>query len=208
MALKLASVVAVANAGSVTLNWDDCGDADTHTVITDISPVKLALPGSTTITGTGLVDQDTNAGQFKFDAKLAGVSVLKDGGSLCEDKEITMPLNAGSIKFYSVNCPVAAGEISVKLDVNLADASSSVSNDLLTIDLSALSDTGDKLMCASLSVDTPGLKTADRPDCSQAACEANCECSYQKCSDQVDACLAAPNCASSQDCAFACPCGD
>merc|ERR1712048_90517 len=48
----------------------------------------------------------------------------------------------------------------------------------------------------------------DRPDCSAAACEANCECSYQKCSDEVDACLAVDACAASQDCAFACACGD
>jgi len=52
------------------------------------------------------------------------------------------------------------------------------------------------------------LKAADRPDCSAAACQANCECSYVKCSDEVDACLAVDACAASQDCAFACPCGD
>merc|ERR1712139_599950 len=34
------------------------------------------------------------------------------------------------------------------------------------------------------------LKDTPRPDCSTAACEANCECSYTKCSDEVDACLA------------------
>merc|ERR1712187_26621 len=53
-----------------------------------------------------------------------------------------------------------------------------------------------------------GVQVQDRPDCSAAACEANCECSYQKCSDEVDACLAVDACAASQDCAFACACGD
>merc|ERR1711982_174909 len=67
---------------------------------------------------------------------------------------------------------------------------------------------GDKLFCLNVNTEKQSLKATDRPDCSQAACQANCECSYVKCSDQFDACLAAPNCASSQDCAFACPCGD
>merc|ERR1712048_118401 len=143
----------------------------------------------------------------KFDAKLAGVSVLKDGGSLCEDKHIVMPLNSGTIDFHGVNCPVAAGEISVSLDVNLLETGA-VSNDLVTIDLSALSDTGDKLLCASLSVQTPGLKATDLPDCSTATCPKNCQCGEDNCADETNACLAAPNCASSQDCAFACACGD
>merc|ERR1711953_678625 len=53
-----------------------------------------------------------------------------------------------------------------------------------------------------------GLKAAARPDCSASACQDSCECSYVKCSDQVDACLADSSCASSQDCAFSCACGD
>merc|ERR1711862_843220 len=170
MAAKFAAVLAIADAGSVTLNWDDCGDADTHVVITDISPVKLAFPGKTTITGTGLLDEDSSAGQFKFDAKLGGVSVLKDGGSLCEDKHIVMPLNAGTIDFHGLSCPVSAGEISVSLDISLLD-SSAVSNDLITIDLSALSDTGDKLLCAALSVEQPKLASSADIDCSKATCQ-------------------------------------
>merc|ERR1711862_548173 len=77
------------------------------------------------------------------------------GGSLCEDNHIVMPLNAGTIDFHGLNCPVASGEISVKLDINLLD--STVANDLITIDLSALSDKGDKLLCAALSVEQPAL---------------------------------------------------
>lgn len=177
MASKFASVVAVASAGSVTLQWADCGDADTHVVITDISPTKLALPGQTTITGSGLLDEDSSSGQFKFDAKVAGVSVLKDGGSLCDDKDITLPLNAGSIKFHGISCPVSAGEVSVTLDVNLLD-SSLASNDLVTIDLSALSDTGEKLLCASLQTNGKTVDAAD-PYCNEEkGCECDCHPGY------------------------------
>merc|ERR1711972_615936 len=68
---------------------------------------------------------------------------------------------------------------------------------------------GESALCVNIHMEKQDeLAVTDRPDCSAAACEANCECSYVKCSDEVDACLAAPNCASSQDCAFACACGD
>merc|ERR1712032_470528 len=45
-------------------------------------------------------------------------------------------------------------------------------------------------------------------DCSKATCESQCSCSLDKCASEIDACLAAPNCASSQDCALACACSD
>merc|ERR1711879_1064466 len=51
------------------------------------------------------------------------------------------------------------------------------------------------------------LKSGDI-DCSKAVCQEDCECSLSKCGSEIDACLAAPNCASSQDCALACPCSD
>merc|ERR1712025_1093498 len=52
------------------------------------------------------------------------------------------------------------------------------------------------------------LKSKADVDCSKATCQADCECSLQQCASEIDACLAAPNCAASQDCALACPCSD
>merc|ERR1712063_74448 len=43
-------------------------------------------------------------------------------------------------------------------------------------------------------------------DCTTSACPDQCNCSLDKCASQIDACLAVPNCATSQDCALACPC--
>merc|ERR1712154_741766 len=45
-------------------------------------------------------------------------------------------------------------------------------------------------------------------DCTTAVCESQCSCSLDKCASEIDACLAVPNCAASQDCALACPCSD
>merc|ERR1711920_952065 len=51
-------------------------------------------------------------------------------------------------------------------------------------------------------------ETAEAVDCSKAACQDQCECSLTQCASEIDACLAAPNCAASQDCALACACSD
>jgi len=58
-----------------------------------------------------------------------------------------------------------------------------------------------------LAVKKAELKSAGI-DCSKATCESQCSCSLDKCASEIDACLAAPNCASSQDCALACACSD
>merc|ERR1712151_1425452 len=69
------------------------------------------------------------------------------------------------------------------------------------------SDTGDKLFCLDVNT-AKQFETQADVDCTKAVCQANCECSLNKCASEIDACLAAPNCASSQDCALACACGD
>merc|ERR1711862_75978 len=52
----------------------------------------------------------------------------------------------------------------------------------------------------------PSFSSAADIDCTKATCQKDCECSLEQCASEIDACLAAPNCAASQDCALACPC--
>merc|ERR1712226_1735972 len=112
-----------------------------------------------------------------------------------------LPLGAGTITVKALQFPLK--QVDVKM-------SSIIPPSLATTDthIAATEQNGDSVICLDVHTAKQELAAADRPDCSSASCQANCECSYVKCSDQVDACLAAPNCASSQDCAFACPCGD
>merc|ERR1711934_945452 len=52
------------------------------------------------------------------------------------------------------------------------------------------------------------LKSGAAVDCTKATCQSQCERSLDQCGSEIDACLAAPNCAASQDCALACACSD
>merc|ERR1711990_434944 len=84
------------------------------------------------------------------------------------------------------------------------------------------SDTASMLKCAAKSPSIKALPAAKcinsqcassvaakkDIDCTTAACPDQCTCSLDKCASEIDACLAAPNCASSQDCALACACSD
>merc|ERR1711937_1108252 len=45
-------------------------------------------------------------------------------------------------------------------------------------------------------------------DCSDDVCPSRCACANDKCSSEIDACLADATCAKGQACAKACACGD
>merc|ERR1712222_53480 len=56
--------------------------------------------------------------------------------------------------------------------------------------------------CTSVAAASTGV------DCSTATCGSVFECANDKCSSQVDSCLADSTCASAQACVFGCSCGD
>merc|ERR1711862_1042844 len=62
--------------------------------------------------------------------------------------------------------------------------------------------------CINSNCNFPPAKASADIDCSKATCKEACTCSLDKCADEIATCMAAPNCASAQDCALACGCGD
>merc|ERR1712176_1431438 len=52
------------------------------------------------------------------------------------------------------------------------------------------------------------IDIAAGPDCSKAACGTVCSCVESKCVDAMNKCLADTHCASLEDCAMGCACGD
>merc|ERR1711908_196612 len=74
------------------------------------------------------------------------------------------------------------------------------------VSATATDQNGDKAVCVTAhlqrEVSTAGV------DCSGATCSSVCACANDKCSSQVDACLADSTCASAQTCVLGCSCGD
>merc|ERR1712048_671759 len=66
---------------------------------------------------------------------------------------------AGSVVFHAIDCPRAAGDIEINLDINVL--SEEVTNDLLKISLTAEGTTGDKLLCMDIGVQSAAELTME-----------------------------------------------
>merc|ERR1712000_778469 len=118
-----ASGLALASAGGVVdLTFSDCGDASTIGTIQDVQPRSLTLGDTTRLIGSGAITEAFPAGDFTFDAKALGVTILSDGGDVCAPKTITLPLGVGTFQYLGNSCPLAAGDVALTFDVTLSSA--------------------------------------------------------------------------------------
>jgi len=156
-----ASLLVSAQAGGkVDLTFDDCGDASTVGTIKDLQPRELTLGGTTTLVGSGELTQDVSGGNFAFTAKALGVTVISDGGDLCQDKSIKLPLGVGSFDYKTAGCPLKAGDVSLTFDATLAGA---IPSQIAKLDIAvtATGSDGTKALCANIHT-TPGLGAMDQ----------------------------------------------
>merc|ERR1712019_146868 len=120
----------------------------------DLQPRELTLGGTTTLVGSGDLTQDVTGGNFAFTAKALGVTVISDGGDLCQDKSIKLPLGVGSFDYKSAGCPLKAGDVSLTFDATLAGSiPSQIAK--LDIEIDAKATDGTKALCAEINT-TPG----------------------------------------------------
>lgn len=138
--------LALAEGASLKLSYTDCGAA--HGKITGLTPDALPLGSKTTATGTGSVDEAVSAGTFEMDLKASIISQTFTG-DLCAAKSFSLPLGTGTIQWDGLKCPVAAGAVSVPVDITL---SSSLPSALQTVDLKVKgsSSNGDDLLCMDI----------------------------------------------------------
>merc|ERR1719502_2449151 len=104
--------------GSLKLTWSDCGDSSYHAKVKALSPTILPIGQKTTITGSGNVDEQVTGGAFTITAKF-GVTEHYSG-DVCSSKVIKLPLGVGTITWEGLKCPLAKGDVSVAVDVQLS----------------------------------------------------------------------------------------
>merc|ERR1711865_1015918 len=166
---KLASVLAVGTAGAenfvqggtLSLNWKDCGDASTKGKVTGLAPTSLTLGKKTRVTGAGSVTENVSDGKIAISLK---ASIIKKtfSGDVCSATTFTLPLGVGSIRYDGVKCPLAAGSVSVPVEVLLSSAlPSSLAHAGITV--SATSTSGDKLFCMGITTAPKALGAGDYP---------------------------------------------
>merc|ERR1711862_62661 len=140
------TLVATAEAETLAVTWSDCGDASTHAKVTDLQPTSIQTGGTTTLTGTGALDEDVNGATFSAVVTAGGVKVASCSGDASQDVVCKLPLGVGSITLKAQSFPLAAGSASIPVDVqvsSLVPASLAKTNS----HIEAVSDTGDKLIC-------------------------------------------------------------
>jgi len=167
MASRIAATAAFIGVASGTINLSitDCGDASTHGHVTSISPTSVPQGSKTRVTGTGSLDETVSDGTFTAVVKALGVTMQTCNGDFCGASHCALPAFTGSIDFVGLSCPQAAGPVSMGFDVTVATTVPS-SLAVLEIDMTAVSGSGDKLLCAKINT-SPGLDF-------QAAAEGAC----------------------------------
>jgi hypothetical protein len=203
MKFTLASAfVASAEAGTLAVTWADCGAK--HATVTDLEPTTIQTGSTETLTGTGTTDEEVTAAHFEATVSAAGAKLASCSGDGTADIACKLPLGAGTVTVKAVNFPLAKGTVNILTSVQ---TSSLIPASLAKVDvhIAATEQNGESVIC--LDVHTAKQLGADI-DCTKSACQDQCECSLVKCADEIDACMAVPNCAASQDCALACPCSD
>jgi hypothetical protein len=162
--------------GTVALTWKDCGDSTSHAKITDLSPKTLKIGRKTTITGTGVVDEDVEDGTFEAHLGLtAGLTLLDCSGDASQRKKCSFPLNTGSLAFDGLSFPLKAGkqDITMELQISRLIPSSLVKT---TTNLVAVSNSGQKIFCINVFTGKASEENGNIPlsyeDCGDASTHA------------------------------------
>jgi len=156
MALRIvtsAALVGVA-AGTINLAISDCGDSATHGKVGSISPSSVPQGTKTLVTGTGSVDTTVADGSYNVNVKALGVSMKTCKADLCGASKCALPAFTGSVDFRGLNCPQAAGDVSLGFDVTVSRTVPS-SLAVLSIEITSTGSAG-KLICATIQT-SPGL---------------------------------------------------
>jgi len=107
--------------GRLALRYEDCGDADSHVKITGLSPSTLTIGRKTTITGTGVVDEDVVGGTFEAHMGLSkGLVLLDCSGDAAHKKTCHFPFRSGSLTYAGVRFPLKPGLQQISVDLWLS----------------------------------------------------------------------------------------
>merc|ERR1711964_357808 len=90
--------------------------------MTGLTPDTLVSGQTTTLTGTGTIDEDIPAANYEMTIKAGIVPILDHKGNACAAETITLPLGMGTMSWKGESCPVKAGTVSLGVDAALAAA--------------------------------------------------------------------------------------
>ena len=93
-------------AATLVVTWTDCGDADTHTKLTDLQPTEIITGQTTTLVDPGALDEDIAGAAGAMTLKAAGVKIASCSGDPSKDVVCKLPLGVGSVTMKTLTFPI------------------------------------------------------------------------------------------------------
>jgi len=119
MVKAIFAFAAMAEAATLGVTWGDCGAK--HATVDGLSPTTITTGGSaTTLTGTGISDEDVTSASFTAVVKASGVKVASCSGDATSDIVCTLPAGVGTITVKAVSFPLKAGRVDIPVDVKVS----------------------------------------------------------------------------------------
>lgn len=141
-------LASTAAATDLAVTWSDCGDSSYHVKMTDVQPSVITMGGTTTITGSGTLDEDiTDAVTFDLAMETQFVDCKGVGST---GKKCNFPLALGSIDFLGMQTPFKAGEIPVNVDVLISRTLPASLLETTTLVTGKGKDSGNKIFCINV----------------------------------------------------------
>merc|ERR1719409_866311 len=115
-AVELESAVA---ATRLSLTATDCGHGATKAKIIGFTPAAITLGQKTTLIGTGDLSEGVSGASYDLTMTGAIGQLLHCTGDAAASKTCGLPMGVGSLTFDAMNLPIAAGKVSVRVDLLL-----------------------------------------------------------------------------------------
>jgi len=150
------SVLAAAEAGTLSITFSDCGSK--HGKVSSLSPTSFQTGTTATITGTGTIDEDVTAAKITATISALGTKLTDCSGDGTSDIVCNLPLNTGSITVPALPFPLKAGTLNLPVKVT---TSAAIPASLASVDIHLTGDdqNGESAIC--LDVHTSASLSSD-----------------------------------------------
>jgi len=141
---RFAALATVAEAGTLSVTWKDCGAK--HASVTDVSPSTIHTGATETITGTGTTDEDVTSAHFTATVSALGTQLTSCEGDGTKDIVCPLPLNTGKITVKALSFPLAKGTVKIPVEVQTSEV---IPPSLASVDvhIAATEQAGDSVIC-------------------------------------------------------------
>jgi len=149
MVKAILALFATAEAATLAVTWGDCGAK--HATVDDLSPTSIKTGGSgTTLTGSGVSDEDVTSAVFTATVKAKGVKVASCSGDATSDIVCKLPAGVGTITVKAVSFPLKAGRVDIPVEVKV---SALIPGALATTDthIEAVDQNGESVICLDVA---------------------------------------------------------